>query len=298
MIDMRYHIVSLVAVFLALGLGLLIGSTIVSDSLVVGQQQKMIDGIEEKLSVLRERENQLNLESSSKNKVISDYENFSQALLPPLVKNQLVGTELAVVVTGGQDIPAGLLSSLSIAGVNVVSQTVVLSNINMKDSAMRERLIKAYGLDQNASSDTLRQKVGSSVALMIANKAEPGMMKLLQDNGLVKFSGQYNIQVSGVILVGGADELGTSFPESLDGSIISILLQESKSVSGVEGSKVKSSYMGTYQRYGITTIDDIDLSPGQIALVLSMKGEPGNYGIKPTATKFMPALPVEFLRGK
>jgi hypothetical protein len=294
MIDMRYHIVSLVAVFLALGIGLLIGSTIVSDDLMVGQQQKMIDGIEEKISALKERENLLTVENTSNNKVIGDYENFSRALLPPLVKNQLLGTGLAVLVTGGQDIPAGLLSTLSIAGANVLSQTVVLNNINMKDPILRQHLIKVYGLDEQVSSDVLQQKVATSVALIIASKAEPDMLKFLQDNSLLKFSGQYYIPVNGVILLGGADELGTSFPENFDGNIIAALLQEGKSVFGVEGSKVKSSYMTAYQKYDITTIDDIDLSPGQIALVLSMKGEPGDYGIKPTATKFMPALPVQY----
>ena len=35
MIDLKYHIASIVAVFLALGLGVIIGSTIVGDDLLV-----------------------------------------------------------------------------------------------------------------------------------------------------------------------------------------------------------------------------------------------------------------------
>ncbi|HZJ84339.1 MAG TPA: copper transporter, partial [Syntrophomonadaceae bacterium] len=53
------------------------------------------------------------------------------------------------------------------------------------------------------------------------------------------------------------------------------------------------SYIGHYQNYNITTIDNVDLSPGQISLILAMEGEPGHYGIKDTAQKFMPSLPVQ-----
>ncbi len=51
--------------------------------------------------------------------------------------------------------------------------------------------------------------------------------------------------------------------------------------------------MEEYQKDKISTIDNVDLSPGQISLVYAMEGEPGDYGIKVTAKKFMPSLPVE-----
>ena len=49
MIDIRYHIASIVAVFLALGLGVLIGSTIVGDDLLVDQQKKLLDRLKNSL---------------------------------------------------------------------------------------------------------------------------------------------------------------------------------------------------------------------------------------------------------
>lgn len=297
MIDLRYHIVSIVAVFLALGLGVLIGSTIVSDDVMVAQQQKMIDGLEEKFSVLRDRETTLETDNSNKDKMIGNYENFSQALLPPLVKNQLVGTEVGIVVTGGQDIPAGLLNTLSIAGARVSSQTVILSNINMKDSTLRQKIIQFYGLDPAVTTEIIRQTVAHSVALLLEGKSAPVQLKFLQQNNLLKASGTYNAAVSNFILVGGTDNKEISFADNFDANIINDLLKAGNSVVGVEGAKVGYSYMTAYQKYNITTIDNIDLAPGQISLVLALKGEPGDYGIKPTATKFMPALPVEYLRG-
>lgn len=297
MINLRYHIVSLICVFLALGLGILIGSTIVSNDLMVGQQQKMITDLETKFSVLRERDTALAAQNESKDKIIGDYENYSQVLLPLVVKNQLQNTRVAIIVTGGQDIPSGLLNTLNLAGADVLSQTVVLSNVNMKDVSLREKLIQFYTLKDDATADDLRQKVASSLSLILSNNADPSVKVFLEGLGIVKFQGDYLTPVDQVILAGGTNSLDLSFAESLDGKLIEGLMEKGKKVTGVEGSQVHYSYMGAYQKYNITTIDNIDLSPGEISLILSMSGEPGDYGIKATAAKFMPSLPVDNLGG-
>ena len=296
MIDLRYHIVSIIAVFLALGVGVLIGSTIVSDDLMVAQQKKIIDSLEEKFTSLRERESNLLAQQDDLNRIIDNYENFSQVVLPSIVKGQLQGRNVAVIVTGGQNIPAGLLSSLSDAGANVQSQTVVLSNINLKDNLLCQRLVKFYGLDDKTTVNEIREKVAASIALIIANHPDQGAIKFLNDNKLIKVSGSYYHTVDSVILVGGAENLNTSFPDSFDSHLINALLLEGRHVFGVEVAKVNLSYMEAYQKYNVTTIDNIDMSLGQIALVLAMAGEPGDYGIKATASKFMPSLPVEYFR--
>ena len=40
MVDLKYHIVSIIGIFLALGIGILIGSTLVSDDLMAGSSAK------------------------------------------------------------------------------------------------------------------------------------------------------------------------------------------------------------------------------------------------------------------
>ena len=45
MLNLRYHIVSLVAVFLALGIGVIVGVTVINHG-IVDQLQKRLDGVE------------------------------------------------------------------------------------------------------------------------------------------------------------------------------------------------------------------------------------------------------------
>ena len=296
MIDLKYHIVSIVAIFLALGMGILIGSSIVSNDVMVVQQQKIIDSLETQFSSLREHESTLLAEDVKKSKMINNYENFAQGMLAPIVEERLKGRNVAVVVSGTEVIPSGLLNTLTLSGANVNSQTLVLENINMKDSKLRQKLIAYYGADANVTSDILRQKVAESLGLLVNNKADPALSKFLSENNLIKISYTNNDSVDTVILIGGSDTLGQSFPEGFDSTLIKTLLQDGKQVIGVESSNVKLSYMKTYQKFNISTVDNINLSLGQISLVLAMVGEPGNYGTKSNATKFMPGLPVELMR--
>jgi Tfp pilus assembly PilM family ATPase len=293
LIDLRYHIASIVAVFLALGLGILIGSTIVGDNLLVDQQKKMIDRLEGQFYSLRERESELSASNQYKDQIISNYENYSQALLPPLVKEHLTGYQVALVVTGGSDIPAGMLNALSIAGANVVSKSVILSNISLDEANLRQRVQEFYGLDKEVSPDVLRQYVAASVAAVITDKADSGVISFLQENDLLKFSGSNTMPLNGIVLLGGTNNLAGFFAASFDHTLIESLAQQGLKIFGVENSKVTYSYMEEYQKDKISTIDNVDLSPGQISLVYAMEGEPGDYGIKVTAKKFMPSLPVE-----
>ncbi len=291
MIDLKYHIASIIGIFLALGLGILIGSTIVGDNLLVDQQTKVIDRLEEQFYTLRSKEEELTRENKYNAEIISKYENYGQALLPVLVKGQLKDYRVAVVVAGDSDVPPGMLNALSIAGAQVVSKTVVLSDMNLNNVDLKNRLADYYHLEKNSSLDTIRYHVAASVGSLLAGQSNPELGDFLQQNDLVKFTGEGG-QVNAVILVGGANSLSAVFADSFDRGLIQFLQGQQLKVFGVENSQVSYSYMESYQKENITTIDNVDLSPGQVSLVMAMSGQPGHYGMKASAQKFMPALPA------
>lgn len=298
MIDLRYHIATIIALFLALAVGILIGSTIVGDDLLVEQQKKSIDRLEEQFLSLREQEKILTEANIFQTNMLANYENYNQALLPVLVKDRLKEMNVAVVVSGGSDIPAGMLNSLSIAGATIVSKTVVLEEATLKNAELMSELIDYYQLDPATEPDALRYQIATSVAAVINNEADPDVVAFLQENGLVKFSGPNDNPVQALILVGGTEDENMFLASSFDQGLIAYCLERGVKVFGVETSQTAFSYMEEYQKNNISTVDNIDLSLGQIALVYAMEGEPGNYGIKPTAKRFMPSVPVESMGGK
>lgn len=297
MIDLKYHITAIIGVFLALGLGILIGTTIVGDDILIEQQKKLLDRLEEQFSLFKDREAQLVEDNNFKDDVISNYENYTQALLPVLVKDLLADENLAIIVTGNTDIPSGLINTISMAGAQVTSKTVVLSNIDFMNTEIKEKIISYYNIpedtDYDAIDEMLRNYVAGSVAAVLLNEENEGIMEFMQESELVNFSGDFNSPVNGFIILGGTNNVNNFFASSFDRSLIQHLTNSDIKVFGVERSNVEYSYMPEYQQYNITTIDNIDLSPGQVSLVFAMGGETGNYGIKPTANKFMPTLPLK-----
>lgn len=298
MIDLRYHIASIVAIFLALAMGILIGSTVVGDNLMVEQQKKMIDRLEEQFYALRESEDILTAENQRQSKMISNYENYSQTLLPPLVKGQLQDMQIGVVISGDNDLPAGMINALASAGANIVSKTVVLSGLSLHDQEVNRRIKDFYGLEDNTSPDILRQYIAGSVAAVIQNQSDPAVIEFLQQNNLIKFSGANQTPLAGVIILGGANDYSFYFVDSFDTALIDELNTNKVKVYGVEQYQAVYSYMEKYGQKDITTVDNIELSLGQISLVFAMAGEPGNYGMKATAKKLMPTLPVEGIWGQ
>lgn len=298
MIDIRYHIASIVAVFLALALGILIGSIIVGDNLIVEQQKKMISRLEQHFYDLRESEAVLNSENQRLNRIISNYENYSQTLMPVLVKGRLAGNQLGVIISGDNELPAGMINALSAAGAAIVSKTVVLSGLDLQDEEVRRKVIEFYGLEEEPDNDILRQHIARSVALVLQNNGDTATVEFLQNNKLIKFSGANKTPLAGIIILGGANDYGCCFVDSFDSSLIDEFSSQGIKVYGIEQYQAVYSYMEDYNKKNISTIDNVELSLGQISLVFAMAGEPGNYGMKATAKKLMPTLPVESFWGK
>lgn len=298
MIDIRYHIASIVAVFLALALGILIGSIIVGDNLIVEQQKKMISRLEQHFYDLRESEAVLNSENQRLNRIISNYENYSQTLMPVLVKGRLAGNQLGVIISGDNELPAGMINALSAAGAAIVSKTVVLSGLDLQDEEVRRKAIEFYGLEEEPDNDILRQHIARSVALVLQNNGDTATVEFLQNNKLIKFSGANKTPLAGIIILGGANDYGCCFVDSFDSSLIDEFSSQGIKVYGIEQYQAVYSYMEDYNKKNISTIDNVELSLGQISLVFAMAGEPGNYGMKATAKKLMPTLPVESFWGK
>ena len=106
-ISWRYHVVSIVAVVLAFGLGILAGSSVVGDELV----KQLRRNTEE---ARRERDEALAM--------VEQHTAFAEGLQPTLRDGVLTGEEAIVVTMGGVDEPArATVEELTAAGVEVLA---------------------------------------------------------------------------------------------------------------------------------------------------------------------------------
>ena len=91
MIDFRYHLVSLIAVFLAVALGIVIGTTALNEP-ILADIKNQVSALEKDKRSLEDRTQQLQAQ-------LGTTEAFEEAVAPALVDGSLTGSSVLLVVT-------------------------------------------------------------------------------------------------------------------------------------------------------------------------------------------------------
>jgi len=118
-IDFKYHVVSIVAVFLALAVGIVLGTNVLSGD--------VLKNLKTQTSDLRKEAQDLRTQNQQQQNLISGNENFLQALEPMAVAGRLSGKQVVVVTT--PDAPKSIrdhaVKTLTDAGASVTGQVDV-----------------------------------------------------------------------------------------------------------------------------------------------------------------------------
>lgn len=284
-INLRYHIASLVAVFLALGIGIVIGGAMLGNNTIVEKQKQLTDRLEAQLSALRQKNDVLAARASTLEMDKNIYQQFAQQAMPVLIGGRLNGRQVAIIETNSYGFAEGLLQGLQTAGARVVSVTTVLNGLEVRD---KKSALAALGWRD--SQENLTTRLAWEMATYIATGRGEKTIKYLQEQDLLRTSGKYGQYITDVIIVGGSMDEKLNKVATLDIPLIEFFQQQKIAVYGVEESVAAISYMREYQKKRISTVDNIDTVPGQVALIMAMTGKPGHYGVKSTAQKLLPAL--------
>ena len=104
MIDFRYHLVSLIAVFLAVALGVIIGTTALNDPISAD--------IETRVQQLEQDKRALEDQTQALTDQLQAGDGFEQAVAPALVANTLADAGVLIITTG-EDVPTELVEQVS-----------------------------------------------------------------------------------------------------------------------------------------------------------------------------------------
>lgn len=292
-IDLKYHIASFVAVFLALGIGILVGSAVLGgnvNDIIMSQQKQMVDDLNTNFAKIRKDNMVAQEEITAYKSSLNVSKQFEKQLLPALVANRLVGKQIAIVETNNYGFSADWINILKTAGARVHSITTVLDGFNMKDEVIRKEVATKLMLS-NDSESAITKEVSKEIAVGVISAQNIENLQYFEQQGLIKTSGDYGVPINAVIIVGGSQTDTGNRCDNRDIPMMNYFLSQKIPVYGVETSEVKYSYMKQYQKLKISTIDNIDMIPGQVSLVMAVYGKPGNYGIKTTARQLSPAIP-------
>jgi Copper transport outer membrane protein, MctB len=319
-ISLRYHIVSLVAVFLALALGIVVGSTVL--------QEGTVSALRATSQEVRQRSEENRTENLALKQDIARLQTFGAAVLPELVQNRLKGRSVVLVDTDKVDggMRDGVRKVLEDAGAEVDGQiTFADDRIALGADADRTAMGRLLSVDAGAA-DVLRGELVRRLADRLAtpaaipqdnNQRASDMLTSLQDakfladlklsRPLASGADPFPRQGSIFVLLG-PSAAATATAVAPDAFLVPLADQVSARtggpVAGGEAAAVPgpSSWITALRNNRavsrrVSGIDSVDTVYGQLALVEALQGSlqqlpAGQYGIKDGASGLLPE-PVE-----
>lgn len=287
-IDIRYHIITLVAVFLMLGLGILIGTTMIGSEAIERKQEQLADRLEKQLQGLRlenQRAQERYEQVEAENRTL---QLFAREVVPFAIANRLKGFTVAVVEVGGAA-SQELLSDLQTAGAVVESVTTVADDF--PGAVPAEKLRMDLGWNEKTREEAQARLI-RELGTAIATGENSPVIDYLVREGLVEVSGGYNLAAQAVVIVGTTEEKDALRPSPAELGLIDSLLAQGAKVAVVRGGTGTSGNIKEYQQRKISVIDNIDTPWGRVALILALSGQPGNYRSDPEGKRLLPPYSV------
>lgn len=302
MISLRYHIVTIVAVFLALALGLLGGGTFVQPALQ-RELERRTDAYQGTIDRLRREIDEREARTGA-------MEAFADAALPYLTRDRLFETRVVVVTHDGveETVLAETQGALIDAGAEILAVLTTRDAIAATDAETQAQLAAILGMP--AGTAVGPEDVADALAARLASGRGPlddpetDVLDGLLSAGFVTTSDAAAIPEIGgtghvlVVLGGGTTEEPVLDPDAFGGTLVEGLADRGLSVAAGEGSltPLAASFVAAVRdRVGasVVTVDDLDLSMGGAALVLGIDvlertGQGGAYGLRDGAEPLPP----------
>ncbi len=150
MVDFRYHIVSLIAVFLALGIGIVMGTTVIDRAIVTrleGDIDRLSDKVEKEKSAKELAESEL-----------AQFNAFAEQGAKFFVANRLAGQTVTVLAADGvpDDEIEATVRIMRLAGAAVPAVVTYTNKFELGDQTARDQLA-LFTNAPNSELETVRQ---------------------------------------------------------------------------------------------------------------------------------------------
>ena len=274
MFDFRYHALSLVAVFLALGIGIVLGASL-GDS-VVSEANRDVR------SSLRGDVVEARSEARSAAQATANRDAFIAASFDRLAGNRLRRQRVAVVASGGlpEEVERPVRDAVEDAGGTIDSESEFDAE---PDLAKLSKELPGRFHRLGATAGELRPLTRRLGRALVRGDAPA---QKLDDAFPEQFAGDFRGAQAVVFYRTGdeRDERSQRFEDAL----VEGLRDAGVPVVGVETSDDDPSQIRFYEDAGLSSVDNVNQAGGRIALALALAGADGNFGFKDTADAPLP----------
>jgi hypothetical protein len=312
-IDFRYHLVSIVSIFLALAVGIVLGAGPL--------QAELGKTLTSQVATLRQEKADLRTQLDTSQRRSDAADQFASTLTPQLVGSRLGGRSVVLVALDGADSGTlrDLQSVLRTSGATISGTVKVQKSwVDPARASFRDQLAGSLGplvglTDTGGSSVDQRISAVLAKALVVASVAQAGSVDTgaaqalqgLKEAGLVTVDGDLTKLATMAVVVAGAPAVDATTDQTkaaLAGyDALAAALDAASSGSAVVGPLTSTEPVGVLGAVRsdkttaavVSTVDDVDLPMGRVALVLALaeqlSGRSGQYGTGVGADAVLPA---------
>jgi hypothetical protein len=291
MFDYRYHALSLAAVLLALAVGVVIGVAIGDSNLVSSAKSGIVHDLSSEVNAAQHQTGQLRIQ-------LTGEEAFANDLYPIAVHGLLSGRSIGLVFLGGaSDRVDGLVrNAVTQAGGDLAMVVAVREPLDLAGLA-RAAVGTHYaglGTEPSKAGEQLVERFGALIGRQLVSGGQAiGRELVSRARGplLSAFDGQLG-KLEGMVVV--RAEPAGMIPEqasavaAFESGLIDGVTAVGYPAVGVELSTTEPSQVPWYQGQDIASVDDLDATSGQAALIYALTGSRGSYGTKSTANSLLP----------
>ena len=315
MVNFRFHLVSLTAVFLALAAGITIGAGVVD--------RATVDQIQRQLSDVAKRREETNAENDRLREELARWGRFSDEAGDQLVAGQLPAVPVVLVASSGidRDVVDRLRGSLTAAGAQLDATLWITGRWNLDDPDEAQQLAGVLDAAPTTEPDDLRAAGIAGIATAWAVGDGGALVTSLVDSGFLEYEGPREevvalpqlprpdtlfVVVSGDAADVAPAEVTIPLVTRLAGSQVRVLAAEPArppavaAESGTDQEEPAPTFVTQLRDASlvagrISTVDNLDDYRGRVAAVLALRdlrvGTTGHYGVGPD-TRLVPELPA------
>jgi hypothetical protein len=284
MINFRFHIVSLIAVFLALGLGVVMGATVIDEAIVDGLNAR-IDRVENEADAQQERNDALQDEVERLQLFIAD---------EYAIAGRLEGVPVGVIAPRGVegDQARATVDVLQAAGASAPGVLWLEEKWELSDEDSRQELADIL-LATSTDANELRE------ASWLALVENPDVIPQLVEAGFVEFDpvgeqgddfdpATYPIAGARTLLIDQSDASADAneLVDSLLGQfvlaglpvVLGEVYQEEEEDGPVRGARLAIVRDDDELSAVVSTVDDLELAEGKVTTVFALADLPGTVG--------------------
>lgn len=278
----RYHATSLIAVFLALAIGILIGAEFGGDALT-NTRKDLERSLVGNLQDARSKADELGGELGRSNE-------FADRVYPVLTRDRLEGMRIAIVAMGGlpSEATEAVEDALGPTGAKLVGVGVVREPVDV--NGLAGDLAKTRFFDLRTNPDALTALGAGLGRQLVIGGTLP---EVVRGHLFSRASGSFGA-LDGVIVVRDQPQdmgpVQKAKAGQLESALLSGITATRTPAVGIETTTTEPSSISFFGGNDLSSVDDVEDPAGKLAMVFAMLGAEGSFGVKSSADRLLPDL--------